>query len=76
MIDDMAVYGRGYYPALLLNRTDVSKIKLEFFSDWITTTFLANPKGFLVYFERKIKVFRFYFDYKQTALILILFNAK
>ena len=52
MIDnEFEIYGTSNTPSIVYNSTHKEKVQIKFKSDWITSTQLRNPKGFLIYFE-------------------------
>ena len=57
-IGEQILYGKSAYPLMVYNETGEKTVKIEFISDWVTTSFLQNPKGFLIYFEIEDKQVR------------------
>ena len=51
--NDLEIYGQSFEPRVVYNGSDRHRVQLKFNSDWITMVTLAEPKGFLLYFERK-----------------------
>jgi hypothetical protein len=47
-------HGLYQYPFRINLNQDKKVVEFKFFSDWITSQVLQNPKGFLIYFESKL----------------------
>jgi hypothetical protein len=45
--------GMYYAPSIVYDSADRSNVQIRFKSDWITTTILSKPKGFLLYYKCK-----------------------
>lgn len=53
-VDEKIFHGHSIIPARIFNQSGYANVRLEFVSDWITSSALASPKGFLLYFECNI----------------------
>ncbi len=62
------LYGSALVPHTIYNSSDREKVHIKFTSDWITTTRLNYPKGFLIFFSC---IYAFYFKFPLVGSVNI-----
>jgi hypothetical protein len=59
--NDKRLFGSATLPHIIFNGSNRERVNIKFKTDWITTSKLDNPKGFLLFFARNEFFLVFFF---------------